>query len=58
MEIHCDKCGRVVGTNLEELRHNGTYMSLKLSISGIPWDVVCRKCLEKEPRITFNPKTL
>ena len=42
--ITCDKCGREAPPR-DELSRRGWYASTRLSISGIPWDLICPICI-------------
>lgn len=46
--IHCDKCDRDAPP-LEQARKEGWYLSTKLSVSGIPWDLICPECFYAPP---------
>lgn len=45
MKLHCDKCERECPPLLEAQKQ-GWYLSSKLSVSGIPWDLICPECLK------------
>jgi len=51
--LHCDECNREAPESFEEARDSGWYLSSKLSVSGIPWDMLCPDCRHShiEPKI-------
>lgn len=52
--LHCDKCERECPV-FDEARQQGWLLSHKLSVSGIPWDIICPSCLRiRNTDIKFN----
>lgn len=49
MKLHCDRCERECPP-LNEASELGWFLSSKLSISGIPWELLCPDCF-----YNYNP---
>jgi len=49
--INCDKCGKECPP-FNQAEKKGWYLSKKLSVSGIPWDLFCPDCRKNNLNIT------